>query len=80
MSTLLSDLGLPMAEECLHPSFNGTKLKEVYPWGTIRVPTPEVNEATANELSNEHRQVIKKECRVMMSQLGYADFFERHLM
>lgn len=80
MTKLLGDLGLPMAEECLHPSFNRTKLREVYPWGTIRVPTPEVNEATANELSGEDRQAIRTECKVMMSQLGYADFFERHLV
>jgi hypothetical protein len=79
MSKLLAGLGLPMAEECLYPSFNKTRLKEVYPWGTIRVPTPQVNIATANELSLEQKQTIRSECTVMMSVLGYSDFFERHL-
>ena len=28
-------------------------LKEVYPWGTIRIPTPEVNVATMNQLTED---------------------------
>jgi hypothetical protein len=79
MGKLLGELGLPMADECLFPSFNRTRLKEVYPWGTIRIPTPEVNIATANEISVESKQVIRTESKVMMSLLGYGDFFDRHL-
>ena len=33
------------------PSWNGKVLEQVYPWGTIRTPTPEANQATADELS-----------------------------
>lgn len=80
MSQLLGQLGLPMSEECLAPSFNRKRLVEVYPWGTIRVPTTEVNVATANQLSSDQKKQIMTESAVMMSLLGYDDFYERHLV
>lgn len=74
MQGLLARLGLPMADECLHPSFNGVKLEQVYPWGTIRIPTPEANLATANELSDAQKREIRTECQVMQRLLGYENF------
>lgn len=71
LSTLLTRLGLAMSDRCLFPSFNGAKLEQVYPWGTIRIPTPEANLATANELSREVQNQIKTESGLMMKQLGY---------
>ncbi|HET9578295.1 MAG TPA: sulfotransferase [Usitatibacter sp.] len=74
MQGLLARLGLPMADECLHPSFNGVKLEQVYPWGTIRIPTPEANLATANELSDAQKREIRAESQVMQRLLGYENF------
>jgi len=74
MEGLLKRLGLPMSPECLHPSFNGVKLEEVYPWGTIRIPTPEANMATANELSEQQKRDMKNETLVMLRLLGYENF------
>jgi hypothetical protein len=74
MEKLLKRLGLPMSDECLHPSFNGVKLEQVYPWGTIRIPTPEANLATANELNAAQKREIKTEAIVMMRLLGYENF------
>ena len=74
MASLLSRLGLPMADECLHPSFNAVKLEQVYPWGTIRVPTPEANLATARELTAEQRRDLEAETIVMQRLLGYETF------
>lgn len=74
MESLLKRLGLPMSPECLHPSFNGVKLEQVYPWGTIRIPTPEANLATANELSAAQKREIKTETIVMQRLLGYEKF------
>jgi hypothetical protein len=71
MATLLSRLGLPMADECLYPSFNGVRLEQVYPWGTIRIPTPEANLATAAELSEAQRRELEGETFVMRRLLGY---------
>ncbi len=74
MKGLLKRLGLPMADECLAPSFNGVKLEQVYPWGTIRIPTPEANLATANELNGDQKRQIRTETSVMLSLLGYDKF------
>ena len=74
MGELLGRLGLPMAEECLYPSFNAVKLEQVYPWGTIRIPTPEANRATADELNPAQKRDMKTETAVMQRLLGYENF------
>ena len=73
-TALCRDLGLSFSETCLYPSFNGQRLKEVYPWGTIRTPTPEANRATADELSDDQKARIRSLTTVMLKGLGYADF------
>jgi hypothetical protein len=73
MSKLCDKLGLSFADSCLYPSWNGMKLAEVYPWGTIRIPTTEANLATMNELSREEKSQIKALSIVMQRLLGYAD-------
>jgi hypothetical protein len=74
MAALLARLGLPMADECLYPSFNAVKLEQVYPWGTIRVPTPDANRATADELTDEQKRDLKTETLIMQRLLGYESF------
>jgi sulfotransferase family protein len=71
MEGLLRRIGLPMSDQCLHPSFNRRRLEQVYPWGTIRVPTPEANLATARELDDDQRRAIADETIVMQRLLGY---------
>lgn len=75
MEGLLERLGLPMSEKCTYPSFNGVKLVEVFPWGTIRIPTPEANMATANELTAQQKKELKTETVVMQRLLGYDKLF-----
>ncbi|MCE9606316.1 MAG: sulfotransferase [Planctomycetia bacterium] len=75
MSKLCARLGLSWSEACLYPSWNGTELKEVYPWGTIRVPTPATNLATANLLTDAQKAEIKSLSIVMQRQLGYENFW-----
>ncbi|MBF0284955.1 MAG: sulfotransferase [Magnetococcales bacterium] len=70
---LLEAMGYGMSEKCAYPSFNGERLREVYPWGTIRTPTPAANLATANELSAEQKKILRTECAVMLPLLGYSD-------
>jgi hypothetical protein len=74
MAKLCARLGLAESETCLYPSWNGQKLEQVYPWGTVRTPTPEANIATMQELSAEERQSMQALAIVMMRQLGYAKF------
>jgi hypothetical protein len=75
MTKLCRDLGVSFSETCLEPSWNGKKLEQVYPWGTIRVPTTEVNVATMNQLNDAEKAQIKSLSIVMMRQLGYENFW-----
>ena len=54
------------------PTWNGTLLKEVYPWGTIRIPTPEANLATARELTTGQIDEIRVRARPYLEAFDYA--------
>jgi hypothetical protein len=75
MQKLCGQLGLGWSETCLTPSWNGVVLKEVYPWGTIRIPTPDVNVATMNQLSDNEKSRIFALSVVMQRMLGYESFW-----
>jgi len=55
-------------------TWNGTELQEVYPWGTIRTPTPEANAATARELNREQTEEIRVRARPYLEAFDYASF------
>ncbi len=74
LSRLCGQLGIAWSDTCLAPSWNSTVLREVYPWGTIRVPTPDVNVATMNELSESEKAEITRLSIVMQRVLGYDKF------
>jgi len=75
MTKLCGRLGLSYSDTCLYPSWNGVELKEVYPWGTVRIPTPEVNVATMNQLTDEEKGHIFSLSVVMQRILGYEQFW-----
>jgi hypothetical protein len=79
MRRALEQLGLPMSDHCLAPSFNRKRLEQVYPWGTIRTPTPQANVATANALTREQKERLLVEASVMISAMGYEEFYAKHL-
>jgi hypothetical protein len=56
------------------PSWNGNPLAEVYPWGTVRIPTTEANRSTADELSAAEKDEIRLRAGVLIDDLGYSDF------
>jgi hypothetical protein len=64
----------PGAEALTRPSWNGSPLDEVYPWGTIRTATPEANRATADELSADEQAEIAQRTWQYLDVLGYRDF------
>jgi hypothetical protein len=77
---VLERLGLdPAAESLATPSFNGAPLEQVYPWGTIRTPTPEANRATADELSAEEKAEIELRTGPYLDVLGYRDYLDGDL-
>lgn len=59
----------------LFPSWNGKRMEDVYPWGTIRIPTPEENKATADLLSKEERGEIYVRATVYIDRL-YGEFIQ----
>jgi hypothetical protein len=74
LGALLGKLGLESAPSLAEPSWNGTKLEEVYPWGTIRRATPDANKATALELSPAERDEVRARTRPFLEALDYKSF------
>ena len=73
MEKLAKKLGIAFSDTMLYASWGGARLKEVYPWGTIRTPTPEANMATLRELTAEQRAEIKSITLPMLKEFGYLD-------
>jgi hypothetical protein len=69
-------LGLERAETLRRPSWNGTPLDEVYPWGTIRKATPAVNRATALELSARERAEVRARAWQYLDIFDYKTFVD----
>jgi hypothetical protein len=74
LGALCEKLGLEASDTLATPSWNGSPLDEVYPWGTIRTPTPEANRATANELSADEQAEIATRTWQYLDVLGYANY------
>lgn len=74
LGTLCRKLGFNSSESLATPSWNGTPLDEVYPWGTIRTPTPEANLATAHELSERERKQVTARAWQYLDVFGYTNF------
>ena len=77
LSGILSAAGINYSETMKYPSWNGEKLKEVYPWGTIRIPTEEVNIKTAKELSKEEIEEIHMRTKPYLEQFKYMDIYQK---
>ena len=76
LGALCQKLGLATADTLATPSWNGTPLDEVYPWGTIRTPTPEANHATAHELSADEQAEVGARAWQYLEVLGYSKFLD----
>jgi hypothetical protein len=74
LGPVCKDLGLEVSESLAVPSWNGTKLEEVFPWGTIRKATPEANCATAKELTPNEREEIHRYAWQYLETFGYRSF------
>ena len=64
----------PSADSLTRPTWNGEPLKEVYPWGTIRTPTPEANLATARELNAAQIEEVRLRARPYLESFDYKSF------
>jgi len=67
-------LGIERAESLRTPSWNGSPLPEVYPWGTIRTPTPDANRREAQSLSPAERDEIRARAWQYLEVFDYKGF------
>jgi hypothetical protein len=74
LGELCQRLGLESSSTLATPSWNGTPLAEVYPWGTIRRATPEANRATAEELSPRERDDVRAYTWQYLDTFDYRSF------
>lgn len=74
LGRVLSRIGLRPSPSLARPTWNGSELEEVFPWGTIRLPTPEANKATAESLSAEDVEKVRTWAGEYLRALGYEDF------
>ena len=74
LGELCEKMGLRREATLGTPTWNGTPLGEVYPWGTIRSATSEANRATAAELSAEEIEAIRQRAWQYLPEFDYEDF------
>lgn len=74
LTPVCESLGLGASEALRQPSWNGRPLEEVYPWGTIRKPTPAANRATAAELSDRERAEVRSYAWPYLAAFDYEQF------
>jgi hypothetical protein len=74
LGAVCEKLGLETTDSLSRASWNGNALTEVYPWGTIRTPTPESNLATARELSGAQVDEIRMRARPYLDAFDYGSF------
>jgi hypothetical protein len=74
LGALCITLGLEQATSLNTPSWNGIPLDEIYPWGTIRKPTPQANRSTAEELSRREREEIASRAWQYLDAFDYRSF------
>jgi hypothetical protein len=74
LGALCQKLGLETADSLRTPSWNGTLLNEVAPWGTIRLPTPQANMETAQELSAAERAEVRERAGLYLDAFDYKQF------
>ncbi|MCC7448052.1 MAG: sulfotransferase [Anaerolineae bacterium] len=74
LGAICEKMGLQPADSLRKPTWNGTELEEVYPWGTLRKVTPEVNRATALELSPKEREAIHAYTWQYLDVFDYRNF------
>lgn len=74
LGELCKTLSIESSPSLGYSSWNGEKLKEVYPWGTIRSATSEANAATARELTTDEIDDIRVRTQHYLSHFGYETF------
>lgn len=77
LSKVLKKVGVGSSKTLEYPSWNGEKLKEVYPWGTVRIPTEEMNLKTAKELNKAEIKEIYERTKSYIDIFKLNDFYKK---
>ena len=77
LGSVLEKIGIQSNDSLLSPSWNGKALKEVYPWGTVRIPTPEVNINTAKELTKNEISQIFMRAEMFLKEFDYLNIYKQ---
>lgn len=80
LGEVLEKMGLESSDTLKTPTWNGEKLEEIFPWGTIRTATPEANIATANELSKEEKETIAAYTWQYLDTFDYKSILKEKLL
>jgi len=73
-ANFVKKLGIRYYPTLEYPSWNGQKLENLVPWGTISHPTKKNNMATFQELSKKEYEEIKLRTQTICKLLGYDNF------
>jgi hypothetical protein len=65
LGTILGRMGFEWSDACQVPTFNGQRLEDIQPWGTIRSPTLKAHEATKAELSRAEQDQLRALTQLM---------------
>ena len=71
LGAVLAKVGCESSDTLASPSWNGNVMTQVYPWGTIRTPTTQANQATAEELNATETEQIRQRTQTLLGRLGY---------
>ena len=74
---ILHKMGIGPSETHAYPSWNKEKLEEVYPWGTVRIPTSVANLKTAQELSKSEISEIYERTKLYIDVFGYSNLYKK---
>ncbi|MGQ0826847.1 MAG: sulfotransferase [Bacteroidota bacterium] len=77
LAAVLKKVGIGSSKTLTYPSWNGEKLKEVYPWGTVRIPTEDVNLKTAKELNKQEIQEIYERTKHYLEIFNTMDIYKK---
>lgn len=76
LGAFLARVGAGTFDTLSRPTWNGQVLRQVYPWGSIRIPTTEANRATADELSAAEKEEIRLRTGPLLSSFDYETFLK----
>ncbi len=77
LGDVLQKVGIGTSETLKTASWNGQKMDQVYPWGTVRTPTEEANLNTAKELSPAEISEIYARTAPWIKHFGFDEIYNK---